>query len=71
MKETMKILTAQAFGLALCERFGIPSKQVQDSIKMHTGVNELFSVTLTLMLGSEDLAVIAAIMKRNEAPKTA
>lgn len=50
------------FGHAVCRHFGLPASQVLEGLKVNTGCDEVFSVTLTIALTPEDLEGIAQKM---------
>ena len=57
----MKARLGREFGVALCDHFNLPASQASD-LKLHTGINDVFSASLTIMLTADDLAAIAARM---------
>ena len=57
----MKARLGREFGIALCDHFNVPAGQVE-VLKVHTGFDEVFSASLTIMLTADDLAAIAARM---------
>lgn len=58
-----RIVTGMSFGKAICEHFGINSEKVSSDYKLHTSIDEVFSVTLNITLEAKDIEEIGKLMK--------
>lgn len=66
----VNVKIGNSFGKALCEYFALPASQVSDEVQVNTKRDEMFSVSLTIMLTADDLAAIAKRMGAGEQAKT-
>ena len=54
------------FGRAVCAYFNLDPSAVELGVPMHTGADEILSLTVTICLDSADLAGIAKQLKQIE-----
>ncbi len=65
-KERANASSGIKFGAAIIKHFNLPIDKVSASIKMNTGSDDIFGVTITIMLTADDMLSIAQIMKLAE-----
>ena len=61
-----KALIGSTFGRAVCAHFNLPANQVGADVKLNTASDEVFSVSLEIMLSAADMIAIGNLMAAEE-----